>query len=153
MDEGGTRGWHPFRLEATGEYDPRPTGQGVLRAIVPLRVLGPRAVRVPSRAMIDTGSPVTILNRELAEAAGIYVDGLDSGPNVTLRGLRNRPTRSAMVEMELNGVPHRWTGQICIPEDDPPMRFSILGFEGFLDNWSLMIHASARRFGVRYTGP
>lgn len=150
MAERVPRGWQSFPLIRTTERELRIAGKGLTRAIVPLRVFGTRFPFVPSSAVIDTGSPITLLNRENAEVAGIDIGQLPPGPPVTAKGLRDRPTRGAVVEMEIDGISPRWTAQVYFLEDDVPMRYSMLGFEGFLEMWNLLLLPKEGRFALRF---
>jgi hypothetical protein len=93
-----------------------------------------------TRALIDTGSPITIFDRGAADALGVRMGrtGAEVGTVALLGGLRS--VQSEYVELSLPAAQgHDWTARVAFVRDQAfQMAFQgILGTEGFLDKYAV----------------
>jgi len=106
-----------------------------------------------TRALIDTGSPLTIFDRGVAEALVINIGyaGCQRG-SVALLGA-SRPVQFEYVQLSLPHYPGlSWTARVAFVTDRTfQMPFQgILGAEGFLDKLVVTFHAYENFFLVEH---
>lgn len=106
-----------------------------------------------TRALIDTGSPLTIFDRGVAEALVINIGyaGCQRG-SVALLGA-SRPVQFEYVQLSLPHYPGlSWTARVAFVSDRTfQMPFQgILGAEGFLDKLVVTFHAYENFFLVEH---
>jgi len=134
----------PYREEGTP-----PT----LRPTVDVRLASAPDVEWTTRALIDTGSPLSIFDRGVAEALCLNIDrfGTETG---TIALLGRRPIIVfEYVEMSLPNYPgHSWDARVAFIKDRSfQMPFQgILGAEGFLQKFVVTFHAGENYFLVEH---
>jgi hypothetical protein len=125
----------------------------LLRPTVDVRLAREPNGEWTTRALIDTGSPLTIFDRGVAEALviGIGHAGCQRG-TVALLGA-SRPVQFEYVELSLPHYPgFSWTARVAFITDRTfQMPFQgILGAEGFLDKFVVTFHAYENFFLVEH---
>lgn len=125
----------------------------LLRPTVDVRLAREPNGEWTTRALIDTGSPLTIFDRGVAEALVISIGyaGCQRG-TVALLGA-SRPVQFEYVELSLPHYPGlSWTARVAFVTDRTfQMPFQgILGVEGFLDKFVVTFHAYENFFLVEH---
>jgi hypothetical protein len=106
-----------------------------------------------TRALIDTGSPLTVFDRGVAEALVINIGyaGCEKGYIALLGG--SRPVQFEYVDLNLPHYPGlSWTARVAFITDRTfQMPFQgILGLEGFLDKFVVTFNAYENYFLVEH---
>lgn len=106
-----------------------------------------------TRALIDSGSPLTVFDRGVAEALTITIGnfGADTG-SIALLGAR-RHVQFEYVQLSLPGYPgNSWDARVAFITDRAfQMPFQgILGAEGFLNKFVVTFHAYENFFLIEH---
>jgi hypothetical protein len=116
----------------------------ILRPTVDVRLECPPTGEWTTRALIDTGSPLTIFDRGAAEALCVSIGqaGAVTGTVALLGAVRC--VQYEYVELSLPHYPgFSWTARVAFTTDRQfQMAFQgVLGAEGFLNNFVVTFHA------------
>lgn len=102
-----------------------------------------------TKALIDTGAPLSIFPRGAADALGIELpSSFATTLSVDMVG-KNWPAHSRAVTLELaefRGYP--WMAEVAFLLEEWPMNYGILGHRGFLDRWAVTFNAYKNYFIV-----
>jgi hypothetical protein len=125
----------------------------VLRPTVDVRLACPPNGEWTTRALIDTGSPLTVFDRGVAEALCISIGhlGAEKG-TIALLG-KTRVIQFEYVELSLPRYPgHSWEARVAFVTDRSfQMPFQgILGAEGFLNKFVVTFNAYENYFLVEH---
>lgn len=125
----------------------------ILRPTVDVRLSSEPDVEWTTRALIDSGAPLSVFDRGVAEALCLNMSqvGAETG---TIALLGKRPTvQFEYVELSLPAYPgHSWEARVAFIRDRTfQMPFQgILGAEGFLQKFVVTFHAGANFFLVEH---
>jgi len=105
-----------------------------------------------TRALIDTGAPITVFDRGAADALGVRIgqSGAHTG-TIALLGAERR-VQFEYVDLNLVQDPARtWTAHVAFIKDPSfQMVFQgLLGTEGFLDKWAVTFNKYYDYFEIR----
>lgn len=125
----------------------------ILRPTVDVRLACEPNGEWTTRALIDTGSPLTVFDRGVAEALVISIGrlGCEKG-HIALLGAR-RTVQFEYVELSLPHYPGlSWTARVAFITDRGfQMPFQgILGAEGFLNRFVVTFHAYENYFLIEH---
>jgi len=105
-----------------------------------------------TRALIDSGSPLTVFDRGVGEALGVQFNFHGPRGTVALLG-ETRHVQFEYVDLSLPGYPgHSWEARVAFIIDRTfQMPFQgILGAEGFLNKFVVTFHAYENFFLVEH---
>lgn len=125
----------------------------ILRPTVDVRLSSPPNGEWTTRALIDSGSPLTIFDRGVAEALCLNIDrfGAERG-HIALLG-QMRTVQFEYVELSLpSHAGHFWDARVAFITDRTfQMPFQgILGAEGFLNKFVVAFHAYQNFFMIEH---
>ncbi len=137
-----------FHIFPWREEEASPGGLRVLRPTVDV-LLTYDSFGIATKALIDTGSPRTILPRGVGDALGIDFPR-STDPNLRHHYLMGRrwPAITVLVLLELPPFSElSWEAEVdFVLEEDLP--FGLLGFEGFLNRWAVSFNGYHSYFVV-----
>ena len=130
--------FHIFRWR---EEESLETGQIILRPTVDVRLLTGSG-RARANALIDTGAPVTVFPRGVADKLGVDFPPEGSEGNESVIMLAHR--WACVVRTVSLGLPPfddlEWEAPVRFALEEG-LPFALLGYEGFLNRWAVSFNA------------
>ena len=125
----------------------------ILRPTVDVRLACPPNGEWTTRALIDSGSPLTVFDRGVAEALCIRIGHLGANKGTIALLGQTRVVQFEYVELSLPHYPgNTWEARVAFVTDRTfQMPFQgILGAEGFLNKFVVTFHAYENFFIVEH---
>ncbi|HEY0358793.1 MAG TPA: hypothetical protein VGD11_09435 [Mycobacteriales bacterium] len=111
----------------------------MLRPTLDVRLFSAPNAEWTTRALIDTGSPLTLFDRAAADALLVRIGAAGAETREIAMLGKTRRVQLEHIDLSLKDLPYSWSARVgFIIDPSFQMVFQgVLGTEGFLDKWAV----------------